>query len=152
MIILRKILPKYRYKPDMIYKSWIIYSYIFGYTLLTKYRNLLIFTIFFFPHRLWRSNNYLQNHFISENWILNFYFWWYFANKKKRVAWKGYALEFGAGFHAMLWNPHEEWRLHKGPPPLLEVNVLCLDWSYEYVNLTIQLDRHRKRPFFQRNE
>jgi hypothetical protein len=32
----------------MIYKSLIIYSYIFGYKLLTKYTNLLISTIFFF--------------------------------------------------------------------------------------------------------
>jgi len=107
----------------MIYKSLIIYSYIFGYTLLTKYRNLLIFTIFFFPNRLWRLNNYLQNHFIFETWILNFYFWWYFANRKKVLLGKDMCFEFGAGFYANLQNPHEEWSLHKGPP-LLEVNVL----------------------------
>ncbi len=136
----------------MIYKSLIIYSYIFGYTLLTKYRNLLIFTIFFFPVTY---GNQIITSKITSFWKLEF--WISTFGDILPIRKKGCLERICIGVWS--WVPchvvESTWRValtQRCPPPLLEVNVLWLDRSYEYVNLTIQLDRHRKRPFLQRNE
>ncbi len=57
------------YKPNMSYKSLIIVLY-FGYTLETKYRNLMIFTFFFPLHS--QQLKTLQNHLFSIFKVLKF--------------------------------------------------------------------------------
>jgi hypothetical protein len=45
--------------------------YIYGYTLKTKYRNLMIFTNFFLPPHFWQLENPLKDQFIFEILFFN---------------------------------------------------------------------------------